>query len=184
MNHSVSKICRASSALLLLAGCTTAELETAYNGGKDISKEIAAIDAESGSIDIVPVKTISDGNFSYTLGDEKTRKFIQLNPNANLNDLNDFAIAKCWNSYLKPKIESCEKIDREDAVLLDFCMQAELNMIDTLAVAALGDMTEPGYLHGFIVDMSINSYMIIIFFNKNNCISVSSYFFFVMSKWF
>ena len=116
------------------------------NNGEGVVSAITKIDKDGG-IDAVVTETLSDENFSYTMGDEHSRSFKRLNTKATLNDLNDFAYAKCWNSYLRPKLQNAQKLTREDAVLLDFCINVQLNMVDTLAVAALGDMTDPGYLH-------------------------------------
>lgn len=138
---------------LLLAGCATNEEVSDNIGVSDITAIISNIDEENGSVDTASYRAFEDGNFVYRMGDPSVRKLRQVNPKATLNDLNDFAIAKCWNGYLKPKIESGEPIHREDALLLDFCMDVQLNMIDTLSVAALGDMTSPGLLHGFVCDM-------------------------------
>lgn len=140
----------------VICGCDTIGVGGggATDGGeadaKDIVAEIAKIDSEDGR-DMVQTVTVSDENFAYTMGDEHTRAFKRINDKATLNDLNDFAYAKCWNGYLRPKLQNGQKLTREDAVLLDFCVNVQLNMVDTLAVAAFGDMTDPGFLHSFVV---------------------------------
>ena len=152
-------------AALAICGCKGPELPTGGNDptaeptaeGEGIVSAITKIDNEDGK-DVVATMTLSDENFSYTMGDEHSRSFKRLNQNATLNDLNDFAYAKCWNSYLRPKLQNAQKLTREDAVLLDFCINVQLNMVDTLAVAALGDMTDPGYLHSFVVQEAAKSH--------------------------
>lgn len=153
------------SVVVAICGCKGPELPTSRNGsiaemsvqGEGVVSAITKIDNEDGK-DAVVSETLSDENFSYTMGDEYSRSFKRLNPNATLNDLNDFAYAKCWNGYLRPKLQNAQKMTREDAVLLDFCINVQLNMVDTLAVAALGDMTEPGYLHNFVVKEAAKSH--------------------------
>lgn len=140
-----------------LCGCETDEV--AANDGsesRDFISDISVIDAENGQ-DAVSMMSIEDANFSYVIGGESGPRFKKKNPRATLNDLNDFALAKCWRGYLLPKIENGQGITREDAVMLDFCINVQLNMIDTLAVASLGDMTSPGLLHSFVVDLKEKS---------------------------
>ena len=139
-----------SLVLGVFCGCATSDPKVS------VVDEISKIDAQDGK-DIVTQMTISDGNFSYTLGDDGTRRFVRDNAKSTLNDLNDFAVAKCWNGYLLKKLQDGQKLTREDAILVDFCMNVQLNMIDALAVASLGDMTSPGYLHSFVVDMQDKS---------------------------
>ncbi len=124
--------------------------------GEDVASAGEKVGRKAGK-DAVVFETLADENFSYTMGDERSRSFKRLNPNATLNDLNDFAYAKCWNSYLRPKLQNGQKLTREDAVLLEFCINVQLNMVDTLAVAALGDMTDPGFLHNFVVQEAVKS---------------------------
>lgn len=138
-------------AVAVICGCTTTSAPV------NLADEIEKIDREDG-VDVVSTETLEDTNFSYTMGDEHTRSFKMINPNATLNDLNDFAYAVCWNGYLRPKLQNEQKLSREDAVLLDFCINVQLNMVDTLAVASFGDMTDVGYLHDFIVKEADRSY--------------------------
>ena len=146
----------ATALMVAFSGCNTTGLPE-EGSGASVVVDIEDIDRNDGGVDVDETMVISDGNFSYKMGNKETREFAQLNPNATLNDLNDFAVAKCWNGYLKKKIENASPLTREDAVLLDFCMNVQLNMVDTLAVAALGDMTQPGLLHDFVVDMKEKS---------------------------
>lgn len=113
-------------------------------------------DGKTGEVKICGINkniVITDNNFSCKIGDNNSGQFVQVNPNATLNDLNNFAVAECWNGYLKKKVENALVISQEDALLLDFCINVQLNMIDALGVALLGDMTEPRLQHNFLFDM-------------------------------
>jgi hypothetical protein len=96
---------------------------------------------------------IADAHFSCKIVDKDSGQFVQINPNATLNDLNNFAVTKCWNGYLKKKVENASVLSQEDVLLLDFCINVQLNMIDALGVALLGDLTEPRLQHNFLFDM-------------------------------
>ena len=98
--------------------------------------------------------TISNNKFSYTMGNEGKRVFQRLDSKADLNDLNDFAMAQCWRAYLLPKLQKGERLNGQDIELVQFCMDVQINMVDALSVALLGDMCgEPGALHSFVVKM-------------------------------
>ena len=51
---------------------------------------------------------IADAHFSCKIVDKDSGQFVQINPNATLNDLNNFAVTKCWNGYLKKKVENVQ----------------------------------------------------------------------------
>ena len=124
-------------------------------GGEALQKQSLSPDSKRSSTVDVETKTLHDENFSYTVG--KKHSFVRLNPNATLNDLNDFVYAICWNGYLRPKFHTMQKLSREDAILLDFCVKAQLNMVDVLTVAVLGDMTGQGFQCEFPAHRSMKS---------------------------
>lgn len=124
-------------------------------GGEALQKQSLSPDPEPSSTVDVETKTLHDENFSYAVG--KKHSFMRLNPNATLNDLNDFVYAICWNGYLQPKFHTMQKLSREDAILLDFCVKAQLNMVDALTVAVLGDMTGQSFQCDFAAHRSMKS---------------------------
>ena len=92
---------------------------------------------------------LSDDYFEYSIGDKGTNALKCLNKDATLSDLYRFVNAECWNNHLRPKL-SGRKLTREDADVLDFCMDVHLEMLDALGEVMLRDLLRATDFHLFV----------------------------------
>jgi len=108
-------------------------------GAVGVSEDVQ--NSEANGATAVPTMTFRDDNFVYVMGDEKSRSFKKINPDATLADLDNFLYAKCWNGYLRGKLVQCEPLTAEDARLIDFCIGVQLHVVQAMFYATLDDMT-------------------------------------------
>ena len=132
-------------AMLVFAGCETPPPVGTSDGDGVTVTEVAMPEPDAHQ-----ELCWSNDLFEYKVSDGE-RSFKSLTKKATLRDLANFAMNDCYNGYLAEKIKNKKLLTAEDGILLAFVLNAQLTTVDTFSVALLGDMTSPGFLHGFIV---------------------------------